>query len=179
MKYCPQCHKEYTEVWITFCSDDGTILVDTGYSPSQQPPPAGGQRSPFAPPSSEPPPWRSPDPNSPGGWVSPSDRPPIISPSWQPPPPPSVYPRQHQSQGLAVASMILGLMGLFTGMFCLGPVPGIVALILGLIALSQIKKAPQQNGGKPFAIVGIVAGSLSVVVYGLFIIIAIISNILS
>lgn len=78
-----------------------------------------------------------------------------------------------------MASMVVGIIGLLTGMFCLGPVPGIAALILGLVALSQIKKAPNQNGGKPFAIVGVVTGSLSILFYGMIIIFAIIANIVS
>lgn len=178
MKYCPQCHKQYTEVWITFCSDDGAILIDTDYSPGQPPPSSGTQRPPYAPPLSEQPMWRSPDPNAPGGWVPPDQQQPMATRPWQPPPPPSAY-QKTPSQGLAVASMVVGIIGLLTGMFCLGPVPGIAALILGLVALSQIKKAPNQNGGKPFAIVGVVTGSLSILFYGMIIIFAIIANIVS
>jgi hypothetical protein len=176
MKYCPQCHKEYTEVWITFCSDDGTILVDTGY---EQPKSAGSPRPPYAPSSMEQPTWRAPDPNAPGGWISPAERQPIPSPAWQPPPPPGVYPRQQQSQGLAVASMIVGipspcslefLSGPNTRDRCVGAWPGCAV---------AIKRSPHLYGGKPFAIVGIVTGSLSTVLYGAFIILAIIGNILS
>lgn len=164
MKYCPQCHKQYTEIWITFCSDDGTILIDTSATPSQQPPP-GSRRAPYAPPSEQPT-WRSPDPNAPGGWVAPDQFDPIQSPVWQPPPPPGVFPRQQQNQGLAIASMILGLLSFVVGIFCLGPIPGVIALVLGLVALSQIKKDPARNGGKPFAIVGIVTGSISLLLFG-------------
>src|SRR5262245_52986780 len=128
MKYCPQCHKEYTEAWITFCSDDGVILVDTGFSPSQQPTPPSSQRPPYAPPRYEQPTWRSTDPNSPGACVAPDERPPIAAPVWQPPPPPVAFKRQ-PSQGLAMTSMILGICSLFIGLFCLGPLPGIAALI--------------------------------------------------
>jgi hypothetical protein len=46
--------------------------------------------------------------------------------------------------------------------WCLGPVPGLVALVLGLVALSQIKKAPEEVGGRPYAIAGIVLGSVNV-----------------
>jgi len=122
--------------------------------------------------------WRSPDPNAPGGWIAPDQRQPIPQPVWQPPPLPvaGIYPRQQPSVGLAVASMIVGILGLAVGLFCLGPIPGIAALILGLVALSQIKKAPDRNGGRPFAIVGVITGSLSILFYGLFIIIAIIGN---
>jgi hypothetical protein len=177
MKYCPQCQKQYSETWITFCSDDGTILVDSGPTPSPQPPTS--DRPPYAPPMPEPPIWRAADPNAPGGWIAPDERqpmsPPGVTPPWQPPPPP-VYPRRQQSQGLALASMVLGLIGLFVGWICLGPIPGVVALILGFVALSQIKRAPDLNGGKPFAIVGIIAGSLNVLIYGALFILGILSN---
>jgi hypothetical protein len=75
--------------------------------------------------------------------------------------------------------MITGIIGLVVGTFCLGPVPGIVALALGLIALSQIKKYPEKIGGKPFAIVGVVLGSVSILFYGTLFLIFVISSILS
>jgi len=90
-----------------------------------------------------------------------------MTPVWLPPPAPYVRP---PSQGLAIGSMITGILGLLVGTFCLGPIPGIVALILGLIALSQIKKYPERVGGKPFAIVGIVTGGLTVLFYVVLII---------
>jgi len=173
MKYCPQCHKQYTEVWITFCSDDGTILVDTDLNQSS----SSGQRPPYAPPIYEQPTWRSPDPNAPGAWVPPEARP-APSPVWQPPLPPSANAAK-PSQGLAVASMLVGIVGLVMGTFCLGPLPGIAALILGLVALSQMKKTPNLNSGKPFAIIGIVTGSMSILFYGVIILLAIIGNIFS
>ena len=111
--------------------------------------------------------------------MAPDARQPIVSSAWQPPPPPGTYARQQQSQGLAVASMIVGILGMFLGLLCLGPIPGILALILGLVALSQIKRSPHLNGGKPFAIVGIVMGSLSILFYGAFIIVWIIGAIFS
>ena len=36
MKYCPQCNKQFTEVWLSFCPDDGTPLVHE-LAPSQDP----------------------------------------------------------------------------------------------------------------------------------------------
>ena len=60
--------------------------------------------------------------------------------------------------------MVVGVVGLVVGTFCLGPIPGIAALILGLVALNQIKKSPEKYGGKPLAIIGVVLGSLSLLV---------------
>jgi hypothetical protein len=71
--------------------------------------------------------------------------------------------------------MIVGILGLVFGVFCLGPVVGIVALVLGIIALTQNKKTPQYVGGKGFAIVGVVTGGLSLLIFGgmmLFVILA-------
>lgn len=111
-----------------------------------------------------------------GGWVAPDERPPMQPPMpsawqtppparpWQPPPPPP-RPAKQQSQGLALASMLTGLIGLVLG--CLGPLPGVAALVLGWMALSQIKRTPETVGGKPMAIIGIVSGALTVAFYGL------------
>ena len=72
--------------------------------------------------------------------------------------------------------MIVGIVSLLVGVWCLGPFPGLAALILGLVALSQIKNAPDKNGGKPFAVVGIVTGSLSMLVFGIWMLIIVIAN---
>ena len=95
------------------------------------------------------------------------------------PPPPPAYPRQNQSQGLAIGSMIVGIISLIFGTFCFGPIPGIIALVLGLISLSQVKKGLQPASSKPLAVIGIVTGSLSVAVYGGIMLLAIISSIFS
>lgn len=101
-----------------------------------------------------------------GGWVAPDEREPM-APAWRPPPPP-LQPVRQPNQGLAVASMVTGILGLVLG--CLGPLPGIAAVVLGWIALSQIKNSPQTTSGKPLAIVGIVTGSLTIVFYGLLLV---------
>ena len=168
MKYCPQCNRQYTEAWLTFCSDDGTMLneelsapVDPNWTPVIREPKvdtAAERETQWLPPRQQPP--------LAGGWVAPDERPPM-TPVWQPPPPPP-QPRKPQTQGLAVASMITGILGLVLG--CLGPLPGIAAVVLGWMALSQIKQAPETTGGKPLAIVGIVTGALTIVFYGLLVI---------
>ena len=68
-----------------------------------------------------------------------------------------------------MASMIVGLAGILLS-WCFGPVPGIIALVLGLVALSQIKKSPEKYTGKGMAITGIVIGSLTIVFYILLVI---------
>jgi hypothetical protein len=156
MKYCPQCNREYTEPWLTFCADDGTMLieelappVDPNWNPVIREPqvkPASEQETQ----------WLPRQPPMAGGWVAPDERPPM-TPVWQPPPPPP-RPVKQPSQGLAVASLVTGLLGLVLS--CFGPLPAMAAIVLGSLALIQIKKSPEATGGKPLAITGIVTGSL-------------------
>jgi len=80
-----------------------------------------------------------------------------MMPVWQPPPPP-LQPLRKPSQGLAVASLVTGLLGLVLG--CFGPLPAMAAIVLGSMALVQMKKSPETAGGKPLAITGVVTGSI-------------------
>ena len=160
MKYCPQCNKQFTEAWLSFCSDDGTPLIeeltpakDPNWDPQIREPQVTTQ-------SEQETQWLPREPPAAGGWIAPDERPPMSPGAWQPPLPPYQPPKQ-TSQSLALASMITGIVGVMTG-WCLGPVPGLVALVLGFVALSQIKKSPEQVGGRPYAIAGIVLGSVNV-----------------
>lgn len=167
MKYCPQCHRQFTESWLSFCSDDGTPLIheltppaDPNWDPKIREPQvktASEQETQ----------WLPREPPAPGGWIAPDERPPMKPGAWQPPPPP-YRPPQPPSQGLALASMIVGILGLVAG-GCFGPIPGIIALALGLSALSQIKKAPDKFTGKPFATAGVIIGAINIVFYVLLI----------
>jgi hypothetical protein len=60
--------------------------------------------------------------------------------------------------------MITGIFGIVTA-GCFGPIPGVIALVLGWMALTQIKKSPDQVGGKPYAVAGVILGSVNVVFY--------------
>ena len=165
MKYCTQCNRQFTEVWLSFCPDDGTPLVheltpprDPNWDPNIRPPKVET-------PSEQETQWLPREPPVPGGWVAPDERPPMSPGVWQPPPPPYRPPINKQaSQGLAMASMIVGIVGLVAA-GCFGPLPGIAALIMGLVALSQIKREPDKYGGKPFAIAGVAIGSVTIAFY--------------
>ena len=178
MKYCPQCNRQYTEPWITFCSDDGTMLIEE-LSPPVDPNWNPVIREPTykPPPSEQETQWLPREDPGFGGWVAPDERPPMRAPmppawqspppqpAWQPPPPPP-RPVKQQSQGLALASMLTGLRGLVLG--CLGPLPGVAAVVFGWLALSQQKRTPDTGGVRAMAIIGIVSGALTIVFYGLF-----------
>jgi len=62
-------------------------------------------------------------------------------------------------QGMAITSLVLGVIGLPTA-GCLG-LGAIIAVILGIVALVKANKSPDEYGGKGMAIGGIVTGSMS------------------
>ena len=168
MKYCPLCKKRYDEPWLSFCSDDGTPLIQ------ELTPPADPNWNPrirepkFKTPDEETTQWLPREPPLAGGWIAPDERPPMSPGPWQPPPPPPAprpyVPGTKRSEGLALASMITAIAG-FLAAGCFGPLPGIVALVLGLVALSQIKKSPEKFGGKPYATAGVIIGGITVFFY--------------
>jgi type II secretory pathway pseudopilin PulG len=77
-------------------------------------------------------------------------------------PPQQVRPPQKQRTGMAVASLILGIVGLPCGGF-LG-LGALAALILGIVALVKAKNEPALYGGSGMAIGGIVTSVLSLLV---------------
>ena len=172
MKYCPVCKKRFDEAWLSFCSDDGTPLIQELTPPGDPNWNPQIRETKVKTPDEQETQWLPREPPLPGGWIAPDERPPMSPGPWSPPAPPAPLPyvptgRTQQSQGLALASMITGILGFF--MFgCFGPLPGIVSLVLGLVALSQIKKSPEKFSGKPYATAGVIIGSISVFFYLLF-----------
>ena len=168
MKYCPQCNRRFDEPWLSFCSDDGTPLIqeltpppDPNWDPQIREPKVKTQDEQETQ-------WWPRDPPVPGGWIAPDERPPMSPGPWQPPAPPSPYiGKTQKNQSLALASMITAIAGfLLAG--CFGPIPALVAIVLGLVALSQIKKSPEKYGGKPFAMAGVIIGAIIVALYAMF-----------
>jgi len=92
--------------------------------------------------------------------------------------------QQPKRTGLATASMVLGIICIYCAVMlpwaaliylpayredwlpaiilCLGLVPGLPAIILGYIARSRARRAPEQYGGAGFAKTGIVTGWVSI-----------------
>jgi hypothetical protein len=181
MKRCPTCNQEFTDEWLTFCTQDGSSLVDVP-SPTTEPPPTVW-RTPPMPPSVSP--TEQPTLDMPGRYQPPPA--PVSSlqpgqPPWLPPPPPA-YPVAPQ-QSLAVASLVLGIVSMTIGWCCyFGILTAPVSVIMGIVALVQIKNEPLKYGGKGFAIGGIVTGGLYfvilvgiIILYGIGIIMSGISN---
>ncbi len=161
MKRCPTCNQTFSEGWLSFCTQDGTTLVDDSVSRNE--PPATIM-------SPAPPPLTSP--NQPANWTAPGgsagfgsgpfSQPQPMQAGWQPPPPPRAFAAP--KQGLAIWCMCLGIFSITFGWCCsIGMFSSVAALITGGIALSQIKSNPDRNTGKPLALVGIILASLYLV----------------
>ena len=177
MKRCPTCNRTFEEDWLAFCTQDGTTLVDDSPAKADEPPPTI-----LAPPPPPPGGWQQPSGGLGSGQFQPQPAPPTPPPAnmgtpsggigvnqfqppqqmqsgWQPPPPPAYG--QGTKQGIAVASMICGIFSVTIGWCCyLGVLTAPVAIGLGAYQLSQIKKDPDHNTGKPFALTGIITGAL-------------------
>jgi hypothetical protein len=168
MKRCPTCNQEFTDEWLTFCTQDGTSLVPAEPSVAEPPPTVWGP--PPMPPSvspSEQPTLDMPDSYRPP--LAPFSRPQPLQSGWMPPPPPS-YPQAPQ-QSLAIASLILGITSMTLGWCCyFGVLTSPVAITLGIIALVQMKNDPSKFSGRGMAIAGIVTGSLYFVLLALIVV---------
>jgi site-specific recombinase len=82
-------------------------------------------------------------------------------------------PAAHKKQGMAVASMVLGILSVLIGWI---PVVGwftgfpmaLLAVILGAVAIGQANKKPDEFGGKGMAITGLVLGIVTLALALLF-----------
>jgi len=134
--------------------------------PSAPAPEATGGENP--PPQPAPPAQSYPPPPLPPSGSTP---PPYPPPPYPPPPssPRSPYPtapyQAVRTSGLAIASMVLGIVWIFW----LGSV---LAVIFGHVALSQIKRSMGALGGRGMAIAGLVLGYLGLATLALVIVLA-------
>ncbi|WP_319449390.1 MULTISPECIES: DUF4190 domain-containing protein [unclassified Mycobacterium] len=143
-----------------------------GPQPGYGPPPAyGAPPQPYGPP----PGFAAPPPQPYGapGYGPPPPYPP--QPGYGPPAGPPAYPggygpygppKQH-TNGLAIASLASSGVGLFLSVVLfffggfIGSIPALVGIVLGIVALSQIKS--RREGGRSFAIAGIAVGAAALV----------------
>ena len=161
MRRCPKCNQEFADEWLTFCTQDGTTLVDVEVSRGDPPPtlvrPMPPSVSPTEQPTLDMPGRYSP---TPAQYIPPSP----LQSGWTPPPPPA-YPAKPQ-QTLAVTSMVLGIVSVTIGWCCsFGILTSPIALVLGIVSLVQIKNDPAKYGGKGMAISGIIMGALYILIF--------------
>ncbi|HWN08568.1 MAG TPA: DUF4190 domain-containing protein [Pyrinomonadaceae bacterium] len=159
MKRCPTCNQQFTDEWLTFCTSDGTSLVEV--RGSTEPPPT------FAYPPIPPTVARSEEPtlDFPDAYKPPPVPAIVLPPSpagWQAPPPPPFIATQQNS--MAAISLVLGIVSMTIGWCCsFGVLTAPVAIALGIAALVQIRNNPTRYGGKGMAIGGIATGGLYIV----------------
>lgn len=68
-----------------------------------------------------------------------------------------------QSQGMAIASLVVGCCGLVGVLFCPALLLAIVGLVLGIVALTRANRDPQHYGGRGLAIAGISTSAAALV----------------
>ena len=125
--------------------------------------PVGG-----TPPAPPPPAWSEHQqpgyPPPPGYGQQPGYGPPGYNPQWQQPP----YVAQ-ATNGMAIASMVLGILWLYW-------IGSILALVFGYVAKSQIDKSHGAQTGRGMAVAGIVLGWVGVGFLVLFILLAVLGS---
>ena len=161
MKICPSCRQTYTDDDLNFCLTDGSFLTAvTDREPKtvyMDQPRVTNQTN----------------------WEQQGYQPPSVWGNQQ-----TIQHQQmnspirinSQNQTLATISLVLGILGVVT-ICCYGGLPlGTAAVITGVIAMNQVKKDPQEFGGRGLAIGGIITGAISLLIGVGFILIAIIGN---
>jgi competence protein ComGC len=68
---------------------------------------------------------------------------------------------QSKTSGLAITSLVLGIMSVVLVVICIGPLFGIPAIILGHIACAKINRSGGALSGKGLAIAGFATGYVS------------------
>jgi hypothetical protein len=97
------------------------------------------------------------------GWAPPASPTPTAGPD-------RGYQQHKKTNGFAVASLVLGILGL--PVLCPLLIPSILALIFGLIARRDIKKTGQ--GGDGLALAGVIMGAIGTICSIVLIIVAIV-----
>ena len=71
--------------------------------------------------------------------------------------------RAPETNSMAVAGLVMGILSMTVGLVCCGLVFNILGVIFSSVALSQIKRSPGQQAGRNLAIIGLVLSLLGLV----------------
>jgi hypothetical protein len=77
-------------------------------------------------------------------------------------PPPAGSAPQPKNSGLAISSLVLGIIGLVLLLICIGPLFAIPAVICGHMAYSRINRSGGALAGQGMALAGLITGYLSI-----------------
>ena len=72
----------------------------------------------------------------------------------------SLTARAPETNSMAVAGLVMGILSMTIGLVCCGLVFNVLGIIFSSVALSQIKKSPVQQTGRNLAIIGLVLSIL-------------------
>lgn len=128
--------------------DPEAYYGDPSAVPPPSVPPAGGYGNPtdgYHPPyhGANPDPWAYAAPQTP----------------WSP------YATPTGNNGLAVASLVVGIVSLVLGICCcLGLLGGIAAIVMGFVARGQINASGGRQGGNGMALAGIITGGIAILI---------------
>lgn len=98
-------------------------------------------------------PYREPAPGQPGGYPN---HPQGGQPGY------GYAPLAAPRNGLGTAALVLGIIGLLTSILVFGGLLGLIAIVLGFVALGRVRRREATNRGASIA--GIVLGVLSLVI---------------
>lgn len=70
-----------------------------------------------------------------------------------------IPPRPESASGLAIASLVLSI----TGIFCCS-IPAIAGIVIGIVELGNIRKGRSSAKGQPMAKAGVVIGAAALVI---------------
>jgi Domain of unknown function (DUF4190)/GYF domain 2 len=85
-------------------------------------------------------------------------------------PPPSLAQMTYASRGpqtnsMAIAGLVMGILSVTVGLLCCGPLFNLLGIVFSLVALSQIKKSPDQQTGRGLAIAGLIMSILGLIAF--------------
>lgn len=73
-------------------------------------------------------------------------------------------PAAGSTNGLAITSLVVAIVSFFLAFIVIGALGGVVAVVLGIIALRRVRDSAGAQGGRGLAISGIVVGGLSILI---------------
>jgi Domain of unknown function (DUF4190)/GYF domain 2 len=88
----------------------------------------------------------------------------ISRPGYAPPTAASFPGQPVKNNGMAVSSLIFGLLSFFVGWLCCGPLFSLLGIIFGFVGISQINKNPTFQTGKGMAITGIILSIIGLII---------------
>ena len=74
--------------------------------------------------------------------------------------------RSSGGNGLGIAALVLGVLGLLTSWLVVGGLLGLIAVVLGAVALSKAKRGAAAPSSRGMGIAGIVLGVVSILIAG-------------